>query len=85
MRVQFIGCGDAFGSGGRFNTCFHVEGIGANFLIDCGASSLIAMKQLPIDRTAIDLILLTHFHPDHFGGVPFSFLTHNLSPSENDR
>ena len=78
MRVQFVGCGDAFGSGGRFNTCFHVETPGGNFLIDCGASSLIGMKKLGIDRNAIDLILLTHFHPDHFGGVPFFILDAQL-------
>jgi ribonuclease BN (tRNA processing enzyme) len=78
MQLQFVGCGDAFGSGGRFNTCFHVESAGGNFLIDCGASSLIAMKSLTIDRNAIDLILLTHFHPDHFGGVPFFILDAQL-------
>jgi ribonuclease BN (tRNA processing enzyme) len=78
MRLQFIGSGDAFGSGGRFNTCFHVHGVSGNFLIDCGASSLIAMKRLPIDRNAINLILLTHFHPDHFGGVPFFILDAQL-------
>lgn len=78
MRLQFIGSGDAFGSGGRFNTCFHVEGGGANFLIDCGATSLVAMKRLPIERNAIDLILLTHFHLDHFGGVPFFMLDAQL-------
>ena len=44
MRLQFIGSGDAFGSGGRFNTCFHVTGDKVNFLIDCGASSLIGLK-----------------------------------------
>jgi ribonuclease BN (tRNA processing enzyme) len=78
MRLQFIGCGDAFGSGGRFNTCFHVVASGGNWLIDCGASSLVAMKSLAIDRNAIDLILLTHFHPDHFGGVPFFILDAQL-------
>lgn len=78
MRLQFIGSGDAFGSGGRFNTCFHVEGGGANFLIDCGATALVAMKRLPIERNAIDLILLTHFHLDHFGGVPFFMLDAQL-------
>jgi ribonuclease BN (tRNA processing enzyme) len=78
MRLQFIGCGDAFGSGGRFNTCFHVRHIGGNFLIDCGASSLVAMKRLEVDRNAIDLILLTHFHPDHFGGLPFFILEAQL-------
>ena len=71
MRVQFIGCGDAFGSGGRFNTCFHVDGVGGKFLIDCGASSLISMKQLAIERNAIDVILLTHFHPDHLAAAVF--------------
>jgi len=74
MHIQFVGSGDAFGSGGRFNTCFHVVGSELNFLIDCGASSLIAMKRLGIDRNAIDLIVLTHYHADHCGGVPFFIL-----------
>ena len=74
MQLRFVGCGDAFGSGGRFNTCFHVTGEASNFLIDCGASSLISMKALAIDRNAIDTILITHFHADHFGGLPFFLL-----------
>ena len=74
LSLQFIGCGDAFGSGGRFNTCFHLVGKETNLLIDCGASSLIAMKQLGIDRNAISTILITHFHADHFGGIPFFIL-----------
>lgn len=74
LRLQFIGCGDAFGSGGRFNTCFHLTGERTNLLIDCGASSLIAMKQLGIDRNAIETIVITHFHADHFGGIPFFML-----------
>jgi ribonuclease BN (tRNA processing enzyme) len=78
MRLQFIGSGDAFGSGGRFNTCFHVTGARTNFLIDCGASSLVAMKKLGIDRNTIDLILITHFHADHFGGIPFFVLDAQL-------
>jgi len=78
MHLQFIGSGDAFGSGGRFNTCLHVVADGGNWLIDCGASSLVAMKKLAIDRNAIDLILLTHFHPDHFAGVPFFILDAQL-------
>jgi ribonuclease BN (tRNA processing enzyme) len=74
MRLQFVGCGDAFGSGGRLNTCFHVAAERTNFLIDCGASSLLGMKRLGIDRNAIDAILITHFHADHFGGLPFFIL-----------
>ena len=74
MQLRFVGCGDALGSGGRFNTCFHVTGASVNFLIDCGASSLPALKRLGIARDDIDLILITHFHGDHFGGLPFLLL-----------
>ncbi len=74
MRLQFIGCGDAFGSGGRFNTCFHVTGHRVNFLIDCGASSLIPLKANKIALNAIRVIFITHFHADHFGGIPFFML-----------
>ncbi|UFX44706.1 MBL fold metallo-hydrolase [Bradyrhizobium sp. 41S5] len=79
MQLRFVGCGDAFGSGGRFNTCFHVSGERINFLIDCGASSLPALKRLEIDRDAIDLILITHFHGDHFAGLPFFLLDAQFS------
>jgi ribonuclease BN (tRNA processing enzyme) len=79
MQLRFVGCGDAFGSGGRTNTCFHVTGKQANFLIDCGASSLPALKRLGITRDEIDLILITHFHGDHFAGLPFLLLDAQFS------
>lgn len=77
MRLQFVGCGDAFGSGGRFNTCFHLVGKQINALIDCGASSLVALNKFAIDRNAIDTIFITHFHADHIGGLPFVVLEAN--------
>jgi ribonuclease BN (tRNA processing enzyme) len=83
MKVTFVGCGDAFGSGGRFNTCIHVVDDAGAFLIDCGASSLVAMKKLGVDRKNIDAILLTHFHADHFGGIPFFLLDAQLNVKRN--
>ena len=74
MQLRFVGCGDAFGCGGRDNTCFHVTGERVNFLIDCGASSPPALKRQGVARGDIDLILITHFHGDHFGGLPFLLL-----------
>ena len=79
MQLRFVGCGDALGSGGRANTCFHVTGRRVNFLIDCGASSLPALKRLGIAREPIDLILITHFHGDHFAGLPFFLLDAQFS------
>ena len=74
MRLQVLGCGDAFGSGGRFNTCFHVTGAAASFLIDCGASSMVAMRRFGVDPNAIRTIFISHLHGDHFGGLPFFVL-----------
>jgi len=79
MRLRFVGCGDAFGSGGRFNTCFHLTGDSTNLLIDCGASSLPALKRLEIVRNDIGLVLITHFHGDHFAGLPFFLLDAQFS------
>jgi ribonuclease BN (tRNA processing enzyme) len=74
MRLQVLGCGDAFGSGGRFHTCFHVSGGSASFLVDCGASSLIAMRRFGVDPNSIRTVLISHLHGDHFGGLPFLLL-----------
>ena len=74
MRLTFLGSGDAFGSGGRFNTCFLVEAPAGNFLIDCGASSLIAMRRYHIDPNRIGTVFISHLHGDHFGGLPFMLL-----------
>jgi ribonuclease BN (tRNA processing enzyme) len=79
MQLQFVGCGDAFGSGGRGNTCFHLTGASTNLLIDCGASALPALKRLGIARNDIELILITHFHGDHFAGLPFFLLDAQFS------
>jgi ribonuclease BN (tRNA processing enzyme) len=71
MRLTIIGSGDAFGSGGRFNTCFHLAAGAHNVLIDCGASSHVAFRVHGIDPNTIDAIILSHLHGDHFGGIPF--------------
>ena len=71
VRLRYLGTGDAFGSGGRLQTCFHVESGDLRFLIDCGASSAIAMNRGGIVQNLIDTILVTHLHGDHFGGIPF--------------
>ena len=79
VEVQFLGSGDALGSGGRFQTCILVRSGKDSFLIDCGASSLIAMKKFGIDPAAIDRVLLSHLHGDHFGGIPFLLLDGQFS------
>ena len=74
MKITFVGTGDAFGSGGRMNTCFHVETATFNFLIDCGAGTLAGLKKFKLVPDLIDVIFLSHFHGDHYGGLPFFLL-----------
>jgi ribonuclease BN (tRNA processing enzyme) len=69
--IRFVGSGDSFGSGGRFQTCILGDIDGVRFLLDCGASSLIAMRAQGVDPNTIDAVLLTHMHGDHCAGVPF--------------
>src|SRR5262245_15787271 len=74
MRLTVLGSGDAFGSGGRFNTCFMIEAGDRRLCLDFGASSLVALHAHDLDPNAIDAIILSHLHGDHFGGLPFLLL-----------
>lgn len=72
--VRFVGSGDSFGSGGRFQTCILVDAGGRRFTLDFGASSLVALAQQGIHHDTIDAVVITHLHGDHCGGVPFLLL-----------
>ncbi|MFI5064540.1 MAG: MBL fold metallo-hydrolase [Streptosporangiales bacterium] len=74
MEIRFVGSGDAFGSGGRFQTCIRIQAGGFTALVDCGATTLTAMKAQQLDPGEVDAVVLTHLHGDHFGGLPFLVL-----------
>lgn len=69
MKLTIVGCGDAFGSGGRLQTCYHVALPGEEVLLDCGATSVIGMQRLGLDPDRVSTIFITHLHGDHFGGL----------------
>jgi ribonuclease BN (tRNA processing enzyme) len=69
MKLTVVGCGDAFGSGGRLQTCYHVEASSTRFLIDCGATALIGFNKLGLDPNTVETIFISHLHGDHFSGL----------------
>ncbi|MEJ2880981.1 MBL fold metallo-hydrolase [Pedobacter sp. GR22-6] len=71
ISLQVIGCGDAFASGGQLHTCFYLKIGEKGVLIDCGATTLHGLKRYGIDPEDIDLIVISHLHGDHYGGIPF--------------
>ena len=81
ITVTFAGCGDAFGSGGRFQACIHLRpGAGQGpVLLDCGATSLTALRQAALDPGEIGAVFVSHLHGDHFGGLPFLILDGQFS------
>jgi ribonuclease BN (tRNA processing enzyme) len=74
VEITFIGSGDAFGSGGRFQTCIRLRADGATALVDCGATSLTAMRAQGVDPGSVRTVVISHLHGDHFGGLPFLVL-----------
>jgi ribonuclease BN (tRNA processing enzyme) len=69
MKLTIAGCGDAFGSGGRLQTCYHVEARERTFLIDCGATAMIGLNRLGLDPNDVGTIFISHLHGDHFAGL----------------
>ena len=47
---------------------------GFRALLDCGATSLVALKRADVDPSTIDAVVVTHFHGDHAGGIPYLVL-----------
>lgn len=84
MKLHILGCGDAFGSGGRNQSAYLIEAADRLFLLDCGPAALLAMKRAAIDPRRLDVIFLSHLHGDHFGGVAF-FLIEYLYRAQRTR
>ena len=76
MKLHILGCGDAFGSGGRNQSGYLVEAVDRLFLMDCGPTTLLAMKRAGVDPRRLDVVFLSHLHGDHFGGLPFLFISY---------
>ncbi len=80
VTVTFAGSGDAFGSGGRNQACIHLRPAEADpVLLDCGATSLSALKGLGLDPGEVAAVFVSHLHGDHFGGLPFLILDGQFS------
>lgn len=70
MRLDCLGSGNAF-SHGRYWSGFLLD---RHILLDCPPQTLAHLFQLGLPSEDIDLILLSHEHSDHIGGVDLFLL-----------
>ncbi|HKE10868.1 MAG TPA: MBL fold metallo-hydrolase [Myxococcota bacterium] len=80
-ELVFVGTSDAFGAAGRRQSAMLLRAPNGAVLLDCGTTTCTGLSALGIPRSEIDVILVSHFHADHFGGIP-TFL---LAASYEDR
>ncbi len=76
MELTVIGSGTGVPSLRRGSPSLAVKAAGRLLVLDLGAGSLRAMLQWGLNFNQIDILALSHRHPDHVGDlVPFLFAT----------
>lgn len=71
LELAFVGSGNAFAPGGLCWNGFVVDG---RFLFEAPPQALLSLNRMGIDPNALDAIVLSHHHGDHFLGLPFIML-----------
>ena len=74
VNAIVLGAGDAFASGGLHQASYVIDANGSRILMEVGPSALASMKRCAIAPGDLDLVLISHLHGDHFGGLPFLIL-----------
>ena len=64
VLVRFLGSGDAFGSGGRLQSCILLSHAGGRCLIDCGASVMVSLRRFEIDTLKVDFSFVSRIDTD---------------------
>ncbi len=68
MKILFLGTGEAFSE--KANTSILIDD---KILMDCGLTTLQQLMKIKFDLDRIKAIYISHFHADHYFGLP-SFL-----------
>lgn len=77
LDVVFLGTGGSVPTARRSTACVLVRAGGARLLFDCGEGSQRQMQR-STGLVQVDEIYLTHFHADHYLGVPGLLKTYDL-------
>ncbi len=68
LEIFFIGAGSAF-TKTLFQTNFFIIKGSAHVLVDCGTTGYAALSAAGVEATDVEVLLPTHSHCDHVGGI----------------
>lgn len=74
LDLTFLGSGNAFGDA----RCYSGFLLNGTTLFDCPPTSVYSLKRAACDLDRIDTILISHFHADHYFGLPFLLLDYRF-------
>ena len=85
VTVTLLGTGDAFANFGRSQAGYLIDAPIGRVLMEAGPCLLQTLKSRGVSTDSFDLLLISHLHGDHFGGLPFLILdymweTHRKKP-----
>jgi ribonuclease BN (tRNA processing enzyme) len=82
LELSFLGSANAFTPGGRYWSGFVANG---RYVFEAPPTLLPHLKRLGVPLADIRAVFISHFHGDHFLGLPFLFLEHlYLTPRRED-
>ncbi len=81
LSVVFLGTGGSVPTARRATACVLARAGGDRLLFDCGEGSQRQMQR-STGLVAVDEIYLTHYHADHYLGVPGLLKTYDLQGRE---
>ena len=77
MELIILGSGTGVPSLRRGSPAYAVQAAGRLLLLDLGSGACRALLRHDLNFSQVDLIALSHLHPDHIGDlVPFLFASH---------
>ena len=85
MRLVCAGTGTASPEGDRACSGYWVESGQARLLLDCGPGVVNSLARLQLPWSCLTHLLLTHFHNDHTGDVPYLLFALHYGLSEPRR
>jgi ribonuclease Z len=81
LEIVFLGTGGSVPTARRATACVLARAGGDRLLFDCGEGSQRQMQR-STGLVAVDEIYLTHYHADHYLGVPGLLKTYDLQGRE---